>query len=127
MKNNEKNTIVFKVVKDVVYIGIRVGLVVVEWRVLGKVNSLPLKYIERFIAGAIIGGSVGDNVIKALERTNRLINRVKDYRKGRIEEDREKMNEMLNNMTFDWNDYLDKTLDEVAKDFQKYNVEIKEA
>ena len=55
MKNNENKTIVFKVVKDVVYVGLKVGLVVVEWRVLGRVNSMPLKYFERFLATCIIG------------------------------------------------------------------------
>lgn len=127
MKNNENKTIVFKVVKDVVYVGLKVGLVVVEWRVLGRVNSMPLKYFERFMATCIIGEHVGNHLYDALKQLNLLVKRVKAYRKWRIEEDREKMNEMAKDAQFEWNEAaVDKYMNDVIDSFSDLGIDIKD-
>ena len=127
MKNNENKTIVFKVVKDVVYVGLKVGLVVVEWRVLGRVYNMPLKHFERFLATWIIGGCVGEHAIDAFERSKKIVKSVKNYRRRRIEEDREKMNEMAKDAQFEWNEAaVDKYMNDVVDSFSDLGIDIKD-
>ena len=127
MKTNMRKSIVIKTVKDVVYVGLKVGLVVVEWRVLRRVNSMPLKYFERFMATCIIGEHVGNHSVDAFERSKLLVKRMKAYRKWRIAEDREKMNEMAKDAQFEWNEAMvDKYMNDVADSFSDLGIDIKD-
>lgn len=115
---NSKKNIVIKVIGNVVVIGIRVGLVVVEWRVLGTVKGLGLSKSARFITNAVFLERMTQHVTDALDRMDSIWTQYNKYRERRIKEDLEKVNELAKSIQTGTEDQAEEALKEAIEEFK---------
>ena len=117
--DNNKKTVVFKIVGDVLMIGLKVGTIIIEWKVLGKVNKADFTRFQRFIVGYVTFWAMEKNGIDVYKRAVKLKDIYKGYRQRRIKEDADRMNELVKDIRTDVQMETDKSLEEAIEEFKE--------